>query len=304
MSIWAVLVIAAVGGFVYFATTYFALKREIATLPKVEQAAILIDQATEDRHKLPWRERLSVAAMQRGWDGNLAPLVLIGLIATFLVALAMSQLNVPPLLALPLAIPLVVGGMWVFDGYRASRRARLFNRQLVQVLDLLVAEIEAGNGPAQSLQRIPLSLSEPSRSEFFAASDRIQLGAHLDDAVRPIATKYPSRSMALILAALRIDRERGARIAPALRQAASSLRRDIELTEETMAEISQTKFEFGLITVIFGFIAASMIFTAGQQELFFGTALGLIGVTFAVANVALGVFRAFRLINRIQKVGG
>ena len=303
MNMWWVLVAATVAGFVYFATTYVVLKRQVASLPKTEQAAIFREEAAIKWQKLPWRERIREELHRRGWDGNYAPLILFGLLGVFAVALALTFLNVAPLLALVLAIPLVVVGLWFLDGYRVERRARKFNRQLVQVLELLTAEIESGNGPAQALQSIPLSLPEPARSEFDGAADRIRVGAYLDDAVRPIAEKYPSRAMGLLLSALRIDRERGARIAPALRQAAATLRRDVELTEETMAEVSQTKFEFGIIAVVFSFIAFAMIFTSGQRELFFTTALGLFGITFALVNVTLGLFRAFRMLSRIQKVG-
>lgn len=303
MNIWWVLVAATVAGFVYFAATYVMLKRQMAALPKVEQAAVLIEDATDKRSRVPLRQRVRAEMTRRGWDGNYAPLILFGLLGTFAVALVMTLLNVPPLLALAAAVPIVLLSLWFLDGYRVDRRARKFNRQLVQVLELLVAEVEASNGPGLALQRIPLSLPEPARTEFDGAADRIRVGAHLDDAVRPIAEKYPSRSMSLILSALRIDRERGAALGPALRQAADTLRRDIELTEETVAEIAQTKFEFGIICAVFGFIAFAMVFTSGQQEIFFGTTIGLIGLLFCAVNVSFGIFRAFRMMSKIQKVG-
>lgn len=303
---WIILILAGVGGAVYFATTYISTRRQISRLPRVEQAAILIEEATIARERPTRRQRIHSYVARRGWDGNLAPLVFFAVFGIFATATVMSLMKVPPMIALAASIPVVGLSLFAVDGYINDRRARKFHRQMIQVLELLKTDVESGVSPGQALSRIPLSLSEPARSEFLAAADRRRLDTnmHLDESVAPIAERYPSRAMSLLVAALRIDRERGASIAPALQQAHDTLQRDIELTEETAAEIAQTKFEFLIIVGVFAFIIFTLVFNSGHRDVFFSTFLGITGLIIVAINVSFGIWRAFRMISRIQRVGG
>ena len=76
------------------------------------------------------------------------------------------------------------------------------------------------------------------------------------------------------------------------------------IARSKLAEIAQTKFEFLIIVGVFAFIIFTLVFNSGHRDVFFSTFLGVAGLIVVAVNVSFGIWRAFRMISRIQRVGG
>ncbi len=287
-------------GALYFAVTWATSRWETRARTNLERRQRQIDAAHRERVTLS--ARASAIAVRWGWTGDLS-IPLVGLLFVYTAAAAaLSVLGLSGWTAVALALPvasLVVA--WV-TATAAERRRNAFNRQLVQALDLLVAQLKAGSSPQLALERVVPNLPDPLRSEFDQALARRRATMNLSEAVASIAKRYPSRAMSMLVAALRIDEEgRGAKMALALEQAAATVRRDFELRSESDAEIAQERMQFFGIVGIVTTIALMLILRGSdsQREALMSP-MGFSMLAVAAGNFVFGILRVLKMLEKAK----
>jgi len=166
----------------------------------------------------------------------------------------------------------------------------------------LVAQLHAGSSAQLALERIVPNLPDPLRSEFDLALLRKRANMELSDAIAEVAKRYPSRAMDMLVAALRIDEQRGAKMAPALEQAASTVRQDFELRAEAEAEIAQERMQFFGIVGIIGAIVIFMFTrnSADQRDALTSPA-GLTMIGAAAGNFVFGILRVLAMLQKAKE---
>jgi Flp pilus assembly protein TadB len=286
-------------GALYFVMMWFFSRRDLAARTEIERRKAAIDHA--NRERIDVRAKLHQFAAKQGWTGDLS-VIAIALIFLYAVVVALLSLIkisgwLAPIIAIPASVLVVVWGA----SSTTHRRQTAFNRQLVQALDLLVAQLQSGVSAQLALERIVPNLPDPLRSEFDRALVRRRANLELSDAIAEVASRYPSRAMSMLVAALRIDEKRGAKMALALEQAAASVRRDFELRSEADAEIAQERMQFFGIVGIVGGIAVFLFARGSQQQHEALTSpTGIILVGGAAANFAFGIFRVMRMLRKAK----
>ncbi len=286
-------------GSLYFVVMWFVARKELAARSEIERRKAAIDRANRERVNV--RAKLHLIASHNGWNGDLSVIAVALIFLYAVVVAALSLINVQGWLAPIIAVPVsVMAVMWAAAS-TAQRRRSAFNRQLVQALDLLVAQLQSGVSAQLALERIVPNLPDPLRSEFDTALVRKRANLELSDAIAEVANRYPSRAMTMLVASLRIDEKRGAKMSLALDQAAASVRRDFELRSEADAEVAQERMQFFGIVGIVGGIAL-FLFARGsesQQDALMSP-MGLTFVGIAAANFAFGVVRVLRMLAKAK----
>jgi Flp pilus assembly protein TadB len=287
------------GAAVYFAavTMVTVLARRSAGRVAVAQALILEEQRR--RTRTPLRDRVQHWLAVRGYAGPLAPVLAVGAVLFGFVALVLRLIGISGFVGLAVAVPIAAGVLWVVSGQAAARRKRLFDAQLLSALNMLAGLLEAGQSPPRALDHVAAAVAEPLRSELAVALDRATVDKDLVPALSDLARRYPSRAFDLFVTALEIERDVGAPMAPAIRQAVRILERDFELSQETNAEIAQARYEFYGILILLGFIAFAMY--SGSDATARGAYLspmGLLILAAATANMAFGLFRVHNIFRK------
>jgi len=286
-------------GALYFAVMWFAARRELAARSDIERRKAAIEKANRERTSV--RDRLHAYAASNGWNGDLSVVSIALLFIYAAIVAALSLINVQGWFAPIIAVPVSAMAVLWASSATVQRRKTAFNRQLVQALDLLVAQLQSGVSAQLALERIVPNLPDPLRSEFDTALIRKRANLELSDAIEEVAKRYPSRAMTMLVAALRIDEKRGAKMALALDQAAASVRRDFELRSEADAEVAQERLQFFGIVGIVGGIAL-FLFVGGsetQQEALMSP-MGFTFIGLAAANFVFGIVRVMRMLAKAK----
>ena len=169
-------------------------------------------------------------------------------------------------------------------------------------IGIIAAQIEAGDSINRALDKTVLMVEDPLRREFAAALAQMVGTTTLTTALRSVAVTYPSRAMDLFLAALEIDETMGAKLAPTLRQAQTTLERQFDLAAEATAEISQAKAEFFGITIVMALVAFGMFTSSeGIAREAYASPLGIAVLTGVVANYVFGIVRTARIFGRAKR---
>lgn len=291
----------SVGATVYFIIGWYSTRKMLRTMTHIERANAVIAEAKRREQSPGLRGWVARQLRTHGYNGDLTPALLAITVGYLGLAVVLQIFGMTGLVGLGVAlVTTVFTVLWVLER-QTLRRVRMFNRQLLQMLDLLIPQLAQGTGPHRALEKVVSNLQDPLRSEFQLALDASVASKSLVTALQELQERYPSKAFRLFLAALEVDELRGGRLEPALQEAATSLRRDYELSEEALAEVSEARLElFGIIGVIV-FIAITMIFSGGPSATnAYTSTLGIIVLGVTGINFIIGVRSSFKLLARAR----
>jgi tight adherence protein B len=293
--------LAAIAAIAGAATVYFAVEWVAATVRRrnmtyLERTALDVeDDARDSRSAFTplWR-----ILDEFGWYGDPA-LPVLGVAAVYLaVAAALKTVGVGGLVGTLVALPVSVGVVRQLLGTLRRRRQRQFNRQLVQALELLAGQMEAGNGVQRSLEMMTPSLPDPLRSEFETALEATVASKDLVDALRDVGGRYPSKALALFITALDIERMTSGQLGRPVREAADLMRREFELSGELSAETAQQKL--AAIVMVLGITGICAALIAGLDTEAFTSPLGFTLLAVGGANFVFGIHRVAKMLRSIE----
>lgn len=296
-------------GSVFFFVQWFLIRSQQKQMTTVEKFRATVAQAEalnaarargRTGRVWPWQRAADwvtdTAFTKLGWKGPLGPLVFAWFGLYLVLAFALNLVGAPTGVAGLLGVVASFAVIRLVLSRVEQRRRKLFNRQLMRALELAAARLEGGAGPEAALRGVAEVLDNPLRQEFLTALTRIGPNFGLVDSFAELATRFPSRAMTMLVAALRIDAEVGGRIAPALRSASTSLQTNFELADEATAELAQQRMEFWGILGVIGFMTGSAVVNSGDQG---GAAIlspiGLLALALGVGNLLFGVHRCLKM---------
>ncbi len=161
------------------------------------------------------------------------------------------------------AAMLVVMG-WYLPYVRVKRRARLrleqIDREVPELVDLLVTTVEGGVGFAAGLQLASRSIEGPLGQELRLALREQSLGLTPEEALRNLSLRVDSPATRAFTQALVQGESLGVSIGMILRDLASDMRKRRRQSAEERAQKTPTKILFPLIALI---LPAMFIVTLG-----------------------------------------
>jgi tight adherence protein B len=115
---------------------------------------------------------------------------------------------------------------------KGSRRAGAFENLLAEMLDLLVGSLRAGQGLVQAIESASNEQPEPMRSELRRIVAQVNMGVGINDAMESLTTRFDSRDVDLLAAAIAINRETGGNLTEVLERLAKTVRQRREIRAE------------------------------------------------------------------------
>lgn len=301
MTLAIIVTAVCLAAFTYFIVRFVQLRSTYRGMTPIEQRYAEIHETRAQSDKVSVRERIRLEMRRLGLAEDLFPLYAALAFLYIAVAVPLRLTGLGEMVTMLAAIPVAGVAAWGLIVWRAQRRRGAFNKQLIDLLDLVNGQILGGVGAERALNMVTPRMPDPIRTEMLATLSAGQAGKDLLGAMRELAGRYPSRAFDMFIAALEIDRAQGAAVGPALTQASALLKRDFALAAEAKAEIAQTKFEFlGVAGIVVG-LCAYLVFGSGPENReAYSSAAGVIALAIGAGNVALGGFRFFRMMNKVK----
>lgn len=291
------LIALATLGATYFLLSWLYEVLRLRKMTYIEVRNAQIAQELQRERQSSQREQFRRWLYQAGFGGDPAPLAMGVAFGYLLLASVLSLLGFSAGVATVIALPLSAAGALFFISRKRRKMYENSTQQILQLLRSVVTYLESGSTPQQAFNKAAVLLENPLRDDLLSALASRVAAEPLAQTLQPVANKYPSQAMTLLIAAMEINDQVGAKLAPTLRQAANVVEQQLELAAEATAEVSQAKGEFIGVTVIIGAVGVMMILTSGEAARGAYTSLiGIVALAFGIANFALGVWRTMRAL--------
>jgi len=141
----------------------------------------------------------------------------------------------------------------IFIKKKGSRRAAAFENLLAEMLDLLVGSLRAGQGLVQAIESASDEQPEPMRSELRRIVAQVNMGVSISDAMESLTTRFDSRDVDLLAAAIAINRQTGGNLTEVLERLAKTVRQRREIRAEAKS-LTAAPRATGYILVILPFL--------------------------------------------------
>jgi tight adherence protein B len=174
----------------------------------------------------------------------------------------------------PILIPvgLIVGFFgprwWV--GFRQNARAKKFDDQLADALNLVVNSLRAGYSTNQAMEVISHEMPDPIATEFGRAVLEMQLGIDFDAAMLNMLRRMPSDDLDLVITAMSVQREVGGNLAEVLDSISFTIRERIRIKGDINTLTAQGRIT-GYIITFLPFGLSAFMYLARRE--FFGPML-------------------------------
>jgi tight adherence protein B len=177
-----------------------------------------------------------------------------------------------------------------------SKRAGLFERQLVDALGIAARALRAGHPLAGAFQLVSEEIGEPLGSVFFRICQEQSLGLDLKDSIYKVTKSTRNSELKLFATAVAIQFQSGGNLADLMDSLASVVRERMRLNRRVRVITAQTQFSkrtlIALPIVLFFLLN---IISPQYMEMFYTTTTGRYMLVIVVVSMLLGAWVMHRL---------
>lgn len=173
---------------------------------------------------------------------------------------------------------------------RISRRARDFEAQLPDMLQLLAGSLRAGYGLLQAVDTVAREADDPAAGELSRVLTEARLGGSVEAALEAMAERIGSEDFRWVVIAINIQRQVGGNLASLLETVAATIRERGELRREVKTLSAEGRLS-AVILVALPFLIAlyTAIVNPGYLAVLTGSGGGRIAIGVAGLMMVLGV---------------
>jgi tight adherence protein B len=223
-----------------------------------------------------------------GWIGSWQRTLSITALLIAGVSLLVANVSGNNLNGLFAAVLMVFGVYW-FAGFRRSSREALFERQLVDGLELSARALRSGHPLLSSFKLIAEEIDDPVGRIFGDICQQHEMGVNLDRALRDAADATSSADMRLFSASLAIHLRSGGNIADVVEGIAQVIRQRMRLARRVRILTAQTQLSkrilLGMPVAIF---AALHILNPDYAKILYETDSGKLMLLGALSMMLVG----------------
>lgn len=240
-------------------------------------------------------ERVRQLCRDAGWDVPLGALFATGALVVLVVGLGafLATQRVIPSAMIAFTVGVV---MWWYLNHRASGRKVVFERQLVDGLELSARALRAGHPLLASFRLIGDEIPAPVGAIFSEICQQQDMGVKLEDSLRRAALVEDNADMKLFAATLAINLRSGGNLAAVIEGLAHVIRDRMRLSRRFRTLIAQTQFSkrilIGMPIVMFGVLN---LLNAEYVAPLYTTARG----NLLLAVAAAGLFSGWYAMNKM-----
>jgi len=234
------------------------------------------------------RLRLERLRADAGWRSP-ARNVLLGALALAAAAGAVTALWSGRLAPAVVVFAAVLLAFWWLTQRRILARDNLFERQLVDALELCSRALRAGHPLSGAFQLLAGEIPAPVGTVFAEINQQQAMGLGLQEALQRAAERTKSGDMKLFAASLAIHIQAGGNLADVMETLAGVIRERMRLNRRFRTLVAQTEFSKRILIVmpflLFGLLNA---ISPDYTSTLYATGPGLVLLTVAAAGVLLG----------------
>lgn len=251
-------------GLLTVATQKRKLNARLKVAERVDGVAAMVMELRKQRglnadgkkgERLKWLSDLIVASGVRYEPKKWA---LMAAAAALTAGLCVAILTKNPILALPVALIVGLGGPIFYLKTMAGRRAKALGFQLPQALEIIVRSLEAGHPVPTAIALVGREMGDPVGSEFGMAADEIAYGATLEQAIERMAERCQHPDIDLFAATVRLQAGTGGNLTGLLKLNAHTVRERHKMRLKIKAASSEGRASAMILTgapfIAIGFI--------------------------------------------------
>lgn len=210
----------------------------------------------------------------------------------------LARIVLPPLFSLFASVA-AVGGCFAWLRYKQNERREVFIGQLPELARVLSNAASAGLALRTAIPMAADELTDPARTELQKTAEAMAVGQSLEDALRELEQRMPSRELAVLVTTLVIQARSGGALVSALRSISETLEARKELRREVKTVMAGAIFT-SYIVVLMGVGTLLFLNTFDDQVLdeMLTTSLGLVATVIATGLYLVG----FTVIRRMTKI--
>jgi len=232
-------------------------------------------------------------------DMSVGTFYLFSLLLGGITLLTLSLFNQPIILALLLGI-IALSVPYVYAGYLARKRLKLFLQQMADGLAGISQGLEAGMGLLQSLTTVTKDMPDPFGTEFTIFMEEMNLGLSLTDALKKLQERVPLPEVRLFHNVLIVQRSTGGSLAEVLNKLADVIRDRFRIEGMIKSLTAQNRLSAWVVSCIPVFIAVAMFLADPElMDLVMSSPVGRTMMGLAVFLEFLGIM-TFRWLLRIH----
>jgi tight adherence protein B len=230
-----------------------------------------------------------------------------GVLRYLAVQIERADMNMPPERLLAAAAALGLGGalvlawlspLWIVTvplglaagwlpvaavRHRAERRARQFEEQFPEAIELIARALRAGHALTTGLALVAEELPDPVGAEFRLVYDRQNFGMSMPDALRLFAERVPLLDARFFVTAVLTQRESGGNLAEILDNLGDVIRQRFRVKRQIRVVTAHARLTGWVLTMIPVVIALGMVVIAPDHILTLindplGTQMGLVAL--------------------------
>ena len=189
------------------------------------------------------------------------------------------------------AIPVALLRFW------AGRRARAFEAQLPDLLNVWASALRAGRSFSQALDTLVEEASDPARGEFRRAQRQVRLGVPIEQALDDLSKRVRSDSFELVVLTTDVQRRVGGNVAAIFDQVAETVRKRQQFSARVRALTSMGRMSANVLLGMPFVIAALLtVINSDYMKPLFTTHLGHVMICVALTMMGLGAAVLRRLV--------
>lgn len=246
--------------------------------------------------KYRWAKQLQHNLLMSGKDLRLDEFLGL-MLATGTLCLIVAILTSLPVLVTLVTTLLAVFTPYAVLGFMIRRRQDQLEQQLPDVLDFISRSMQAGHSFSSSMQMAASESPEPISQEFMTASNQMNFGESVHDALSSLAKRIECADMSYFAVAVIINREIGGDLAALLKNVSELIRTRLQLRMSIHAltgEARASAWILGLIPIILGLILSVM--QPKMMSLLITDPLGQKMLAYSILVMGLGILWMRRLI--------
>lgn len=208
-------------------------------------------------------ERLNLQLIAANWPISATEYVLMRFWGTVAALIAGWLISANPLPGIGLAIlAYIIPPVLLRQGI--TRRRNLFERQLVDVLMLVMGSVRAGYSFQQALDVVVREMKAPASEEFRRVRHEVGLGLSLNQALSNMVNRMENDDLYLVVTAININSQVGGNLVTMLEAVTHTIRDRVRLFGEVRVLTSQQRFSSMVLTFL-PFGVAGLLFILNPE---------------------------------------
>jgi tight adherence protein B len=183
-----------------------------------------------------------------------------------------------------------------------TKRIRLFDSQLADMLNLMVNGLRAGYSNLQAMEAVSREMPSPICDEFRRVVQEIQIGLTMEEALENLLRRIPSPDLDLVVTAMNVQREVGGNLAEILDTISYTIRERVRIKGEIRVLTSQVMYS-GRFLALMPLLIAGVLWLVNRPYMmqFFNPETRLVGIIALVIS-GLMIMSGYFVMTRIANI--